>query len=345
MDPGGIFVGEPVFAEPIRISLGTAIELGLASSRQEIPPTTAYLLWDPGCRGSCSFCPRAGGESGSALLSRVIWPEFPLGETLRCLRNKPGRISRICLQTGWNPDSEGALRDLVDSLRSVGMPLSVTLHPAQVELAAVFLDGKVDHVGIGLDVASPETYSLHKGRAWDADLPGLFSLVKRFPRRVEVHLIVGLGDSEETIVRLMAGLISAGGMIALFAFTPVPRAKGGKNGPVPHLPASPPDLGMYRRIQIARHLLERGVGGFDGIRFGDGRVVGVAPEFQAFFREPAAGEVFRTSGCGDCNRPFYNERPGGIPFNFPRPLTRAEYERCLGESELDLGFNLKLEGK
>ena len=31
-----------------------------------------------------------------------------------------------------------------------------------------------------------------------------------------------------------------------------------------------------------------------------------------------SGVPFQTSGCPGCNRPYYNERPGGILYNFPR---------------------------
>jgi len=36
------------------------------------------------------------------------------------------------------------------------------------------------------------------------------------------------------------------------------------------------------------------------------------------------GEPFFTSGCPNCNRPFYNEKPSGPIYNFPRELTPEE---------------------
>jgi biotin synthase-related radical SAM superfamily protein len=30
-----------------------------------------------------------------------------------------------------------------------------------------------------------------------------------------------------------------------------------------------------------------------------------------------SGEPFKTSGCPDCNRPFYNESPGETIYNYP----------------------------
>ncbi|MCK4366835.1 MAG: hypothetical protein KAW84_02670, partial [Thermoplasmata archaeon] len=36
------------------------------------------------------------------------------------------------------------------------------------------------------------------------------------------------------------------------------------------------------------------------------------------------GDAFCTSGCPGCNRPFYNERPGCTPFNYPENLTEEQ---------------------
>ena len=62
--------------------------------------------------------------------------------------------------------------------------------------------------------------------------------------------------------------------------------------------------------------------------------MGVAEQSQSYWlpnneavRLAEAGlwaEAFRTSGCPGCNRPYYNERPGQIPYNYPRPPTPAE---------------------
>ena len=45
----------------------------------------------------------------------------------------------------------------------------------------------------------------------------------------------------------------------------------------------------------------------------------------------ADGDAFRTPGCPDCNRPFYNEHPGGPMYNYPRPLTLAETCQAISE--------------
>jgi biotin synthase len=43
----------------------------------------------------------------------------------------------------------------------------------------------------------------------------------------------------------------------------------------------------------------------------------------------ADGVAFQTSGCPDCNRPFYNERPGGPMYNYSMPLTSPQIEAAI----------------
>lgn len=38
---------------------------------------------------------------------------------------------------------------------------------------------------------------------------------------------------------------------------------------------------------------------------------------------------FQTTGCDDCNRPYYNENPRGPIYNYPRELTGEEYEDAI----------------
>jgi biotin synthase-related radical SAM superfamily protein len=45
---------------------------------------------------------------------------------------------------------------------------------------------------------------------------------------------------------------------------------------------------------------------------------------------------FLTSGCADCNRPFYNEKPSGPIYNYPRKLTTQEIKvvKCQLETQI-----------
>ena len=39
-----------------------------------------------------------------------------------------------------------------------------------------------------------------------------------------------------------------------------------------------------------------------------------------------SGRPFITSGCPDCNRPYYNEKPGGPLYNYPRQPLPTEID-------------------
>jgi biotin synthase len=36
-------------------------------------------------------------------------------------------------------------------------------------------------------------------------------------------------------------------------------------------------------------------------------------------------EAFQTTGCPNCNRPYYNEKPSGPIYNYPKDLTEKEF--------------------
>ncbi len=44
------------------------------------------------------------------------------------------------------------------------------------------------------------------------------------------------------------------------------------------------------------------------------------------------GKAFETSGCPDCNRPYYDESPRGVIFNYYRLLVAGEIRQAILES-------------
>lgn len=90
-----------------------------------------------------------------------------------------------------------------------------------------------------------------------------------------------------------------------------------------------PDGGTYRRIQAAYYLLRHKHLTFPMLRFREGRLVSFGLLHEQLLGILQSGDAFRTSGCPDCNRPYYNERPGGFIYNYPRPLTQSEAEEAL----------------
>jgi biotin synthase len=104
---------------------------------------------------------------------------------------------------------------------------------------------------------------------------------------------------------------------ALFAFTPV---KGTALAAIPE-----PALDVYRRVQVARYLIVNGLARFEDMRFdGEGRIVDFGVSKPVLFNVVSSGKPFLSSGCPDCNRPFYNEKPSGPLYNFPRAIRPEE---------------------
>jgi biotin synthase-related radical SAM superfamily protein len=105
----------------------------------------------------------------------------------------------------------------------------------------------------------------------------------------------------------------------LFAFTPIKGTKLEKH--------ERPDLESYRRIQLARHLIVKDKTRMEKMSFDENGPLtsfGVSPELLK--ETVLSGEAFRTSGCPDCNRPYYNESPGGPIYNYPKKLVNEEIE-------------------
>ncbi|MEW5933384.1 MAG: radical SAM protein [Bacillota bacterium] len=317
----------------LRVSLGTAQVLGLRSIRQPHPPTTAYLMWGEKCRRDCAFCAQArGSDSRADLLSRVTWPAFPAAEVIPRLSGSG--VRRVCVQVvePGSPREMADLVPLVGELAASGLPVCVSCFLPSLKVAEALLRAGADGVTLPLDAASPGVYQLVKGGSLAAALAHLEKAARAFPGRVGTHLIAGLGESEEEMVLLIGRLVHLGVRVGLFAFTPVAGTR------MAHHP--PPSLESYRRVQAAHYLLRRGLARAEEFTFEGGRLTGFGSRFPpARLRALLAdGEAFRTTGCPDCNRPYYNERPGQpVPYNYPHALdpgqAEGEVQRLLSSLE------------
>jgi len=317
----------------IRLSAGTASVLGLKEIKVEVPPTTAYVMSGEKCTHNCAFCPQArGSDARTDMLSRVTWPAFATEDVVDALaaRSNDGPsspVKRVCFQVVHDREAMARTRAAVAAVRQRStVPICVSAYVGDAdEVEEIFAWG-ADRVSLPLDGATPEVYRRVKGGVFERTLANLDAAAARWPGRISTHLIVGLGETEEEMLRLMDRLVAQGITIGLFAFTPV---RGTAMAGVPQ-----PPLDSYRRIQAGLWLMVH-----DGLRFADltfsadgsGRLIdfGASRGPAELRRILAGGEAFRTSGCPDCNRPYYNERPGGTIYNYPRPLTPEEAEREL----------------
>jgi biotin synthase-related radical SAM superfamily protein len=299
----------------INVSIGTAAVLGLAEVPMAVAPTTAYLMLGGRCLMNCAFCAQARESQASALqLSRVTWPEYDLDIVVEKLAGAvaQGIILRTCLQVTVTADAfEQSLAILRQVKARSKVPMDVAILPHDLDQVQQLLAAGADHIGFGLDAACERVFCRVKGGNWMRSLALIEETARAFPGRAAIHLIVGLGETEREMVERVQWAYDRGVIVGLFAFTPV---RGTHLADLP-----PPPLALYRRVQAARWLIVHDLAYAEEMAYdSDGRLV----RLEAVL--PSTGEPFETSGCPGCNRPFYNEQPGGPLYNYPRPLTTEE---------------------
>lgn len=319
--------------EQIRVSLGTAIVLELLRGKLDAQPTTAYLMtYRTGkCSANCGFCPQARASRSSAeLLSRVSWPTFPTSNVVATLaaKAKVGKIKRVCIQTLNYPDAFAHLEAVVKEIKRVSaVPVSVSCQPQTKENIERLAKAGVGRLGIALDAATEALFNEVKGSgaggsySWENQFRQLKEALQVFGRgNVSTHVIVGLGETEKEAAEVIQRCVDLSVLPALFAFTPV-RGTALES-------KSPPKLEAYRRVQLARYLIVHGKTRVENMQFdAEGKVTGFGVQGEALNSVIVGGLPFRTSGCPDCNRPFYNEKPSGPLYNYPENPSQEEIEK------------------
>jgi len=314
----------------IRVSLGSAIVIGLLEGKLDAKPTTAYLMtFKTGkCSANCGFCPQArSSQSKAELLSRISWPVFSSLSVLEGIEGavKARKIKRVCIQALNYSKVFSDLSAFVKALKQrVPVPVSVSCQPLNKANMQRLADAGVERIGIALDAATETVFDAVKGSGasgpynWGEQFRQLREAVEFFGRgNVSTHVIVGLGETEKDVVRVIQECMDMGVLPALFAFTPV---RGTTLALKPQ-----PQLGVYRRVQVARHLIVNHIARSDSMCFDvEGRIMSFGISDSQLAQVVDSGAPFLTSGCTGCNRPFYNEKPSGPIYNYARKMTPEE---------------------
>lgn len=178
-------------------------------------------------------------------------------------------------------------------------------------------------IGVGLDAVTQDLFVKHRtdvpqgGLRWTKywevidDARDVFG-----PWKVNVHTLVGLGESDRDLVDLFVRLCDRQIFPYLFSFNPEPDSRLG------NAPRAP--LWRWRRIQLVKHLIER-----EGLRREQlafdpqGALVRIDAPRDWILSHVHRGEAFVTNGCpgpnGEpgCTRPYGSYRPGEPFRDFP----------------------------
>lgn len=280
------------------------------------------------CLANCGFCPQAkDSNSKSFLLSRISWPVFPTDQVLANLKKAylDKIVNRVCIQALNYPGVFSQLNSIVRLIRNFSdIPISVSCQPQNAENMIQLVNVGIDRIGIPIDVATKTLFNDIKGEnvggpyEWENQFSKLISAIKIFGKgKVTTHLIVGLGESEKDVLGMIQSLFDLGILSALFAFTPI------RGTQLEHRP--PPSIKSYRRIQLGKYLIDRGFVSFEEMAFNNsGQLSDFGINKSKLNKIVKTGSPFLTSGCPNCNRPFYNEKPSGPLYNFPRMLNSFE---------------------
>ncbi len=191
----------------------------------------------------------------------------------------------------------------------------------RAELEAV-RDAGAENMTVAVDCSTPELFDRMRGKTakgphkWESYIEGIRTAVEVMgtgPNAVGVHLIIGLGETEEEAIGFIQRCYDMGARVHLFSFYPEVGSPLEDEGQ--------PPMEAYRHAQVARHLFDTGQGRFEDMTFEDGRLVdfGVPETVIAGILE--SGHAFMTTGCPGCNRPFANETPSqaaeGLLRNYP----------------------------
>jgi lipoyl synthase len=323
--------------ERIRVSIGTAMTLELLAGKSETEPTTAYLMTykEGKCTANCSFCPQAKtSKSNTELLSRVTWPVFPTEKVLTSIASsaKKDKIKRICIQALNYPEVFSELDAIVGRIRKLSsIPVSISCQPLCKENIEQLKIAGVDRIGIAIDAATKTIFDKVKGKetggayTWENQFKCLKEAVSIFGEgNVSTHIIIGLGESEKEAIITLQYCADLGVVPGLFAFTPVHGTQLGRN--------NPPNIDSYRRIQLARYLIVKNIVGFKELSFDvKGKIMEFGVAKDALDIIINSGLPFKTSGCPNCNRPYYNEKPRGPIYNYPKKPNKAEIQKIRKE--------------
>jgi len=317
----------------LRTSLAAAMTLGYKNGRfyrnARLPCINLLLTYSSGCAGNCGYCglsmKRPGGYIDKSFI-RVEWPTYTVDEILQGIIERTDKVKRICISMVTNKRSIKDTIDITKTFRqNVDIPVSLLISPTILEKEHLveFKNSDADMIGIAIDCATPTLFDKIRGKnvngphKWEKYWECYKEAIDIFgKRKVGVHLIVGLGETEKEMIETIQKAYDLGGSTHLFSFYPE------KDSQLANHPQPP--IGQYRRIQLARYLIDEGLSRIDNFSFNSsGKLIDYGINEKDLLSVICRGTPFMTSGCPDdngnvaCNRPYANCPPGPEIRNYP----------------------------
>lgn len=320
----------------VRISAASAMALRLQSGRFtrdfEFGGINLLLNYDNGCLSDCAYCGLARtrpGDYEDKSFIRVDWPLFDTHSVVERMARYENKMTRLCISMVTHSSAYADTVEITRRIRSsVNTPLSILVAPPTLnrERLLHFKNLGVDMIGVGLDAVSEQVFfdrrtnvpngGLKWSNYWDVinhsrDIFG--------PWKVNIHTVVGLGETDRDLVDMFYDLDSRQILAYLFCFNPEPDSRMANH------PKSP--IRRWRRIQLVKHLIAEAKLPRQAIHFDpEGQIAKLdvpGSEIDHFLSSPQGGIPFMTDGCpgenGEpgCTRPYGSYRPAEQYRDFP----------------------------
>ena len=313
--------------EYVRTSLAAGMTMGKIPGKfyrdAKLYCINILLTYDEGCHAKCAYCGLSGTREtetdwADSSFIRVDWPIFSIEEIKTALTDGTcPHVERVCISMITLGNAREDCISVVSKLKDVIPRISVLITPTIINkdwLIRVHEAG-ADKVGIAVDAATEEIFEKVRGKdvkgphKWSKYWQTVEESVEVFgPENTGIHLIVGIGETEKEMLETIQRAQDLGARTHLFSFFP-------EEGSVMEDHPQPP-LGSYRRVQLARYIINYDIGSYRDMKFNELEQLtdfGLTP--KEYERVLNIGEAFMTSGCkgetidNACNRPMGNCTP------------------------------------
>jgi len=321
----------------VRISAASAMALRLQSGRFsrefDFGGINILLNYENGCLSDCGYCGLARTRPGAyeeKSFIRVDWPLVDTDQLINRMAEHEKKLTRLCISMVTHGS---AYRDTVDITRrlreKVNTPLSILVAPPTLNKDKLqhFKDLGVDMIGVGLDAVTERTFRQHRtdvpngSLRWD-NYWNIINESRRIfgPWKVNIHTVVGLGESDKDLVEMFYYLKDNEILPYLFSFNPEPDSR---MGDVPKA-----SITRWRRIQLVKHLIEKYELAPEAISYdvnnGISKIHVKENSIATAIDSLDAGIPFMTNGCpseggeeAGCSRPYGSYRPSESFRDFP----------------------------
>jgi biotin synthase len=357
-----LVVGDGAAATParispewVRISMASAYALRFRSGRFtrdfEFGGINLLLNYDEGCLSDCGYCGLARTRPGTyedKSFIRVDWPLVSTDEMIDRMVRYHDKLTRLCISMVTHGHAYRDTCDITSRITErVQAPLSILVAPPTLNRDRLleFKRRGVDMIGIGLDAVTEQLFRSIRtdvpagGLKWDKYWQIVDESREIFgPWKVNVHTLVGLGEHDSDLIDLFVRLRDRQIFSYLFCFNPEPDSRMGDH------PKSP--VARWRRVQLARHLVEVEGYGPDDFTFDDeGDLVDMGQRSAVVESAIEAGVPFMTGGCpGErgqpgCTRPYGSYRPTEPFRDFPFQPTTGDLVEIRDQLALGVPLN------